>query len=123
MIREASYGEITRLDRDFLERARVKVYGLLLKKVYLLEIDFETIGISTVGGRNGVLHIDSFWVDDVKAHLKGAYALLKKSLNGQKEFYFEIEKNNPAVNDIWYGNSTKIYETKEKIVYKREIDV
>ena len=96
---------------------------MLFKKVYLLETDFEIIGISAISSRNGVLFIDTFWVDDVKNHLKGAYALLKRSIGKEKSFYFEVQKENPALIDNWYKKSIKIYETKKKIIYKRVIDV
>ena len=126
MIRKLS--TLDYIDPEFLKAARIKsVLELQCRKPFVLIVHGKIVGVVTCEKRGGRFWVDRFYVENVKQHLKAAYALLKEGLLGvgydKKVFYGEIEKANPRSIDLFYKNSEVVTENDTIITFKRKLDV
>jgi len=116
------------IDPEFLKAARIKsILELQCKKPFVLVSFGKIVGVVVCEKRGGRFWVDRFYVENIKQHLKSAYALLKEGLMGagynKKVFYGEIEKANPKIVDLFYKNCEVVSENDSIITFKRKFDV
>jgi len=109
------------LDSAFLAASGIKEESFL-ENAIVYEKAGQIIGIAKADERCGFVFLDTLYI--AQKHYKAGIELLRAVLEPYKEheyFYFEVQKENPHHDDLWYQKSELVVDDEKKTIYKRRV--